>query len=237
MLQITTMKPLFVSIALSLSLCVACSDAGSDAPGGSAGNSPVGGSDNAGGSSSSAGTSAGGSNAAGSGASGAPSNGSDDFSSGVSGQKQLGSLTDQEFQGLCKKLSDHFSTGTIGQGVEEFTCRFAGLFAGATAQSDAALQAACKSAYDQCIAAPTTTEETCTKPDATCTATVAEYDACINDAAKALVALGNVLPACDKLTLTSLEMIDLGEETEQPASCKVLETKCPSAPKPPNPID
>jgi hypothetical protein len=239
MLKFMTVKPLFVSLGLSLSLCAACSDAGGG-PGGSAGGGPVdgGGSGNPGGSSSagssSAGTSAGGSSAAGSGASGAPSSGAGDYSSGVSGDKQLGSLSDSEFQGLCKKLSDHFSTGSVGKSVEEFTCRLAGLFAGATAETDAALKAACKSAYDQCLAAPHMTDETCTKPAATCTATVAEYDACVSDSAKALVALGNELPACAELTLSSLEMIDLGEETASPASCKVLETKCPSAPKPPN---
>jgi hypothetical protein len=45
-----------------------------------------------------------------------------------------------------------------------------------------------------------------------------------------MLALGDALPACDKLTLMSLEMIDLGTETEKPASCQIVETKCPDAP-------
>ncbi|MEI9942570.1 MAG: hypothetical protein WDO69_35600 [Pseudomonadota bacterium] len=191
-----TMKPMFVSIGLSLAMCVAC---GGSSDGGN----------------------------------GAPANSSGNYSSGVSGDKQLGALTDQEFQGVCKNLSDYFSSGAVGKGFEEFTCRFEGLLAGVAAQTDAELQAACKATYDQCVAAPTTTTETCTKPDASCTATVAEYDACVNDSAKALTTLANSIPSCDKLTMASLGMIAVDDSTATPASCTTLQTKCPSAPKPP----
>jgi len=198
MLHFMTPKPLFISIALSLSLCVACG--GSDSDNNTAG---------------------------------APNNSSGSYSSGIAGDKQLASLTDQEFAGLCKKLDDYFSTGTLNKSLQEFTCRFAGLFAGGAAQTDAELQAACKPAYESCIGGQTTTDHTCSKPEASCTATVAEYDACANDAAKQLAKLGTALPSCDKLTASSLQTVDLGSSTQAPASCTLLTSKCPSAPKPP----
>jgi hypothetical protein len=229
MLQFMTKKPLFVSIGLSLALCVACggtSDSGNGDPAGSAGTSSPGGSGGSPGGSGPGGGSPGGGSPG-----GAPSTGST-YSSGIAGDKQVGALTDQEFASMCQKFSDYFSTGAVGAAAEEITCRMGALFVGILAQSDAELQTTCKAVYDQCIAGPTMTEETCNKPDATCTATVAEYDACLNDAGKAFIALPNALPTCDKATLTSLENLDLGSQGESPASCKIVETKCPSAPKP-----
>src|SRR6187431_1778379 len=223
MLQFMTTKPMFVSIALSLSLCVACggSDGGGGAAGGSAGSGPVG--------SSGSGNLAG-SGSGGSGAAGAPSTSSGNYSSGVAGDKQLSSLSDQEVAGLCKKLGDYFTTGPVGKDLQDFSCRFAGLFAGFAAQSDAELRAACKTTYDACKAAPTKTESTCGKPEASCTATVAEYDACVNDSVKALAALEGALPSCDKLTLAFLNSSDPGMSSDPPASCTILDSKCPSAP-------
>ena len=77
------------------------------------------------------------------------------------------------------------------------------------------------------------TTETCTKPDASCTATVAEYDTCVNDTIKGLSDAENALPTCDKLTLAFLAMTGDGALTETPASCTALQAKCPSAPMPP----
>ena len=241
-MQIMTMKPRFVSIGLSLALCVACggtSDGGNGSPGGGAGSAPVG----AGGSGSPGGSSAGGSGPGGSGpggssAGGAPS-GTGDFSSGIAGNQQLGSLSDSEIQGLCKKVGDYFSSGSAAVDVQELTCRFESAFgasfSGAT--TDAALQAACKTLYDQCIAAPTTTTETCNKPDAGCTATVAEYEACVNDTATSLSTVTKALPACDELTMASLGDLGSGAATDSPASCTSVKAKCPTAPLPPGAAD
>jgi hypothetical protein len=92
---------------------------------------------------------------------------------------------------------------------------------------------ACKSVYDSCIAAPTTVTESCTKPDASCTATVSEYEACVNDTIKALGEAEKAVPACDQLTLALLAMSGDSMLTESPASCTALDAKCPSAPMPP----
>ncbi|MEI9952547.1 MAG: hypothetical protein WDO74_27100 [Pseudomonadota bacterium] len=219
------MKPMFVSIGLSLALCVACggSSDGSGSSGGSGGSGPVGGP---------GGSSPGGSGPGGSG--GTPGTSAGNFSSGIPGDKQLGSLTDQEFSALCQKLDDYFTDGPVGKSVQEFSCRFSGalLAAISSPKTDAALQASCKTIYDQCIASPTTSTVTCTKPDATCTATAAEYDVCVNDMTASVSKLENTLPSCDKLTLASQGTIGTGATPETPASCTAVRAKCPTAPMP-----
>jgi len=236
MLQVMNMKPLFVSIGLSLSLCIACGGSDGDnhgSPGGSGGStsSGSGGSGDPGGSSP-GGSSPGGSGSGGAGpsAGGAPNAPAGGYSSGIAGDRQLGSLTDDEYAGMCQKLSDYFSdSSATGKNVEEFACRVSSalgaLFFGA--DSDAALQAACKPLYDTCVASPTTTEESCTKPDATCQATVAEYDTCVNDELKALNQAVTAVPSCDKITIVSLTALFAASGSQTIASCDALEAKCP----------
>jgi len=223
-MQLMSMKPAFVSIGLAFSLCVACG--GSDGGGNGNMNAAGAGNMNAAG--------AGNTNAAGAGntnAAGAANTSTGSFSSGLPADKQLGSLTDAEKAALCQKLSDYFSQGTISKSLEEFTCRsssalFALVLSGA--QNDADLQTACKSAYEPCLSSPVMTSESCkvSETGSTCTATVAEYDACMNDYAKSLDQLITTFPTCDKLTLTSSSQIFALSE---PASCQTLQEKCPDA--------
>src|SRR6185369_6445537 len=128
MLQIINVKSAFVCLGLSLSLCVACgsSDGAKGNTAGAAGSgNPGGGS--GGGSSGGSGPSAG----------GAPTTNSGAFSSGLAGDKQLGSLTDDEAASLCKKLSEYFADGSaLSNSFEEVTCRvssvlFSSVFGGA----------------------------------------------------------------------------------------------------------
>jgi len=234
--QIMNMKPVFVSIGLSLSLCVACG--GSDAGGnGSAGSSASsGGSGNPGGNANHGGSAPGaGSGGNGSSAAGGPSTNSGSYSSGLPGDKVLGSLTDDEAAGLCKKLSDYFSDdGPVSKRIEDVSCRFSSVLTAlfTNPQTDAALQASCKSLYDSCVAGPLMTSETCNKPDAACAATVAEYDACVNDELDALNQLLGSAPSCDEVTLMSASG-SLGSGLQPTAACQKVQSKCPSAPTPP----
>jgi len=233
MLRIMNFKPVFVCLGLSISLCAACgssSDGGKGNVAGAAGSaSPgTGGSGNSGGS----GPSAGGS---GSHAGGAPATNSGSFSSGLPEDKQLGALTDAEAEALCKRIEGYFADDTtVGKNVDEFLCRFTSALTAlfAAPETDAALQSSCKSLYASCIASPTMSSGTCEKPDATCTATVAEYEACMNDQLALLNQLGSAVPSCDQITLSSSSTL-LSGVGEAPASCQTLEAKCPSAPKPP----
>lgn len=239
MLQFVNLKPTFVSLGLSLSLCIACgsdsggngNSAGSGNPG-SAGNPASAGNGNASGSGQGGGSSGG----PGSSMGGTSNPNPGGYSSGLPSDKQLGALTDAEAAALCKKLSDYFSDSTsVGKNVEDFTCRLSSaLTALFTApQTDAALQSSCKSLYATCTASPAATTETCKKPDATCTATIAEYDACINDQIAAITQIGMAFPTCDMLTLASASTALGGSEPTSPASCQSVQAKCPSAPTAP----
>jgi len=237
MLRIANLKPLVVTIGVSLSVCVGCgsnSDAGSGSPGGSGGSVTASSAGNLGGAGGPVVGNSGGGSGGTSSSGGAPSGNPGNYSSGIAGDRLLGSLTDDEFAGLCKKLSDYFSFSTpTGKNLELTSCRFTSAVAAlfTAEQTDAALRTACQSSYDKCIASGTTATETCTKPPATCAATVAEYDLCLNDQVQALNQIESAVPSCDKLTVASLTalFLSLGGMT---AACQTVEDKCPSAPEP-----
>jgi len=238
-MQIMNIKPLIGSISLALSLCVACGgDAdGNGSPGGSAGSTASrGGSENRGGSANhGGGAPGGGSGGNGSSAAGAPATNPGSYSSGLPGDKVLGSLTDDEAAGLCKKLSDYFSdSGPVSKNIEDVSCRLSSVLTAlfTNPPTDAALQASCKSLYDTCVAGPVTSSETCNKPDAACAATVAEYDACVNDELGALNQLLGSAPSCDEVTLASASG-SFGSGLQPTAACQKVQSKCPSAPTPP----
>jgi hypothetical protein len=230
-----------VPIGFSLALgVVACggSDSSNANTGGSAGTSN-GGSSSAGSSATAGGTSkAGGSNTAGSnGSAGSNSGSPGGLDTGLPADKPISELTDAELAGLCSKFDEFYTTGSVGMDLNEFSCRFGGIFAAALAgaDTDAEAQAACKSTYDACVAAPTETTEMCSKPTGVCTATVAELEACANDSAKAVQQLTSAFPACAELTVADLTDLGGGGDTapQDPASCTTFQMKCPGGPTPP----
>ncbi len=155
------------------------------------------------------------------------------FMSSVPGDKPLNTLTDDEVQQLCKEFQSDFGPGTpAASAVVELDCRLAGILASALSQpqTDAAAQASCKSTYDACIGAPTTSETaTCNKPDPSCTATVAEEEKCLQDSLAAFDSVKDLLPSCSAITTsTGLQSLALsGAATQTPASCTALQAKCP----------
>jgi hypothetical protein len=215
-----------MQLAVALSLCAAC--------GGSSDNDDKGNNGNGGTNSmSSGGSSSGSGNKAGSSSGGNGSGG--DFSTGVPGDKPIGELTDGEAEQLCADIADYVSTSTFAETQREFSCRLSGMLAAlfTGAQTDAALQMACKATYDVCKAAPDeTTSGECGKPDGSCTATVDELKACMADSVAAFEDLSEQIPSCAELTMESLAMTPTDMETAEPASCVALEMKCPDAPLP-----
>jgi hypothetical protein len=233
--------PLGLGLALGVVACGG-SDSGNANAGGSAGASS-GGSSSAGSSAMGGGTSkAGGSNTAGSNSSAGSNNAGNnsgspgDLDTGLPADKPLSDLTDAEITGLCSKFDEFFSSGSVGMNLEEFSCRFSGLFAAALggAETDAAARAACKTAYDACVAAPAETTEMCGRPTGTCTATVAELEACANDSAKAVDQLTASFPTCAELTLADLTGGGGDAEPQDPVSCTMFEMKCPGGPARPS---
>lgn len=156
------------------------------------------------------------------------------FSSSIAGNTQLDQLTPAQLQTLCGEV-DAFDTSS-GQvmDLENVLCLTAGIFSAAlvSPQTDATVQAACTSAYNQCLATPGTETFSCPTMAALagCTVTVAEYSACINDSAKVeIMSLGS-LPSCQDLTVADLQsQTTTGPATQLPASCQTIQQQCPNA--------
>ena len=93
-----------------------------------------------------------------------------------------------------------------------------------------------KVAFDACKATPEepATGE-CEKPDASCTATVTELEACLADTTAGLEDLSEQVPSCAELTLDSVGMMPTTMEPAEPASCVTLDMKCPDSPMPVDP--
>lgn len=218
-------------VCLSLVLAVACGGKDETGPGGSAGSAgSAGTSTGSGGSSGSSSTSKGGSSGTSKG--GSSSSGGGNFSTSVPGDKELGELTPAEVEQLCDDLGQFTEDLDVAAATQEFSCRVAGLVASVSApESEESLRAACQVAYDECMASPpepTTTEE-CSAPDASCTATVDEFEACMSDAKATFDELATALPSCEDLTLADLGSL-AGEQPMAPASCTTFQEKCPNGP-------
>jgi hypothetical protein len=177
----------------------------------------------------------GGASVAGCGSDDSASTSSTPFSSGIPGNKTFDTLTDADLANLCSSLGKHLGTDPS---LKEATCHFAGFGAALGASilgtaTDADLQKACTDIEAKCrSAAPSAEQSTCGKPTSTCTATVAEFEACVTDALAAATQAFATLPACSSITSSSLSMLltsGNGGMTPavEPASCKTLEQKCP----------
>lgn len=240
--------PVTLAAALGVAAC-----GGSDT-GGSSNTAGSGGSMNSGGSTANAGNGSGGKTDGGASAMGGNAqagngqagsvgvggnNNGSGFSTGLPGDKPLNMLSDMELQTLCKKIADYYSSEPVATSLQQYTCSFSALIATAFSQpmSDAEARAACKMAYDSCAMEPLEpTSESCDKPSNSCTATIAEYEACQKDMLGYLAQLKDVFPACSEITLMDLE----GGGSEDPmgpampASCQTVQQKCPDAPMGPS---
>lgn len=224
---------LALPLGMFLSLCVAC---GGDDDGG---NGNKAGSGSGGGDT----TGNGGANAGGSGGSGnkagSSSSGGNPTTGGVlSGDTSLGGLSDGDLAKLCDEIETFTTTGSYGMSLQEMSCLLTGMitaqFAGP--ETDAELQAGCKSAYDQCKAQPFEPETSeCMKPEGTCTATVAELRQCMQDSAKAMETVVADLPTCSELTLDATEDPEITDPMDPP-SCVALQAKCPGLEATTNPM-
>lgn len=161
-----------------------------------------------------------------------PAPGGGELDTGLPDDKLLSSLTDAEVDQFCGDV-DEFSVQLL-EDLDAFACAGQGLAAALESEpaNDAAAQAACKTAYDECLANPNPADgggeaAPCTKEDASCTASVGEAEACLNDIVEFLDLSASSLPACASLTLSQLEGLDNLVEPEQPESCKLMESKCP----------
>jgi hypothetical protein len=174
--------------------------------------------------------------------------GSSGFKPGVPGSKPVGMLSADEAKTLCRNTAAHLQMELTSSSGRESTCRGAGAaFASLSATdmtSDLQLQFACTAGYTLCQQAladggtlPTVGggdggADPCDGPaanDPTCTATIDQYTACINEIEGALK---TAYPQCAQLTkaklteLTSAPGGILGAGTNGPA-CTAFTAACP----------
>jgi hypothetical protein len=162
---------------------------------------------------------------------------------GVDGNKPLGTVTPGEAQSICN-ATQSFTQQAIAQEKQRLlTCRLsstviASLSAraggmGGAAVTDAQLQMTCQMAYDTCTMmpapAPGTATNTCQAFPPSCTATVAEYEACLKDVPPFVDQTLAMLPTCETFTrLSILAVVNLPNTL--PPSCKTFQSKCAGVP-------
>ncbi len=140
-------------------------------------------------------------------------------------------MTDAESDQFCQELATFFDA--VDTSLKDGACRVTGLNATQRplATTDATIQSRCQTAYDGCVAMPSSmqTRECGTKPSAACLATVSEFGACMNDQAAALDHRYGHLPACSALTVSNLQAaIDQARDASPTsASCTLAQQKCP----------
>ncbi len=157
------------------------------------------------------------------------------FSTGVDPSKPLGSLNQNEFNQICASVQS-WQSNTQDR-TRKLSCRVSAVsLARVGATTDADIKLRCQQRYDECVARiamradagaaamPTTS---CNKPPVSCTATVGEFEACVNDTNAEYDRILGMVPTCASLTLMSSAMLNSTNfRTMAPASCQALSTKC-----------
>jgi hypothetical protein len=157
------------------------------------------------------------------------------FSSSLDKSKTLEQLTPDEGIKLCNEVYAFETRSGMIADMIELTCRVnapVGVHRlGDTSQSDADLRAACKENYDVCRSAPPPAPAECPFPRPTCTATVADEDAALNDWFAWTQAARAQVPTCDEITVAYLEALGgSNPEPPLPASLTTFGEKCPATP-------
>jgi hypothetical protein len=171
--------------------------------------------------------------------------GSSGFSPGVTGSKPLGELSGSEAKTLCENTTAHFRAQLSSSSGRESDCRLVGATvasgSAATATSDLQIQLLCTAGYTVCQQTladgglPSTGGDAGADPCAasmgaapSCTATVDQYTACINESEAAL----SKYPTCSQLTMAKLAELAaapggvLGATMNGPA-CQAFVAACP----------
>jgi hypothetical protein len=147
----------------------------------------------------------------------------------ISGSKPLGTLTTAESTQLCDDAKAYFMSSIS----KANSCKFSALSnaASTSAPSDAVLRTNCTSMETSCNASAAMgpgVATSCFAPPPTCTATVAEYSACIKDGAALLTQSASTLPSCSAVKLADISPIFMAVEAlYQVPGCMPLTTACP----------
>jgi hypothetical protein len=156
-------------------------------------------------------------------------------SSGVPGSKLLSELSDSEALTLCRKGADFLLSSDLLTHAGRFSCKREAFQDAVSmpASSEAELRQICVTGYEECLAAgipqqdPPDEGEDCQLADTTCTATVAEYEDCLDATPAWFKERAEAKPGCSTLTFAS----DAAEFTRAPvppppAACQRVIARC-----------
>ncbi len=154
----------------------------------------------------------------------------------IGSTKALNALTPAEANQLCNDIYSYFGTA-IPQAT---ACKWKGLSyaASSSAPTQAVLQQNCTMQQNGCLQsdAATFSNPGCGDIPTNCTATVAQYSACIADEVTAFSQTVSGLPMCTALTSAGTSAIfDAQSGGTPPASCASLSDACPAL-YPPSPL-
>ena len=154
----------------------------------------------------------------------------------ISGTTALNALTPTQVTQLCDDTYAYFGSAI----PKATTCRWRGLAYGASssAPTDAQLQTSCTNKETSCNASadPWADNLGCNDIPSTCTATVAQYSACISDEVSAFIQLVGGFPMCSALMRSNSSDILNAIAAPPPASCASLMNTCPEL-SPPGPLN
>lgn len=165
------------------------------------------------------------------------------LATGVEPSRPLGMVTPAEATQICM-ASETWARARLADAKQrELTCKLTAVLAsagggllpgtggaaGGAQATDAQLQMTCKTALDQCLAAPAPAPmagaNMCQAFPPSCTATVAEYEACLNDVPTFVDKTAPMLPSCETVNRFSALAL-LGLVNSLPMSCKTFQMKC-----------
>jgi hypothetical protein len=156
------------------------------------------------------------------------------YSSGIDGTRPLVDLTADETGHLCMS-SQSWATEAIPVAKRAaFVCKsgavVAVLLAGALSGASG-FQQKCQRTYLGCLDASSMapTAIMCPRAGPTCTATVADYETCLNDFPASFDEAIAAIPSCDKLTPISIVGSSLVAASILPPSCTDYQMKCPGS--------
>lgn len=160
-------------------------------------------------------------------------NGGDSFTS-LSSTTQLGALTEAQATQLCDETYAYFRDAIS----TEISCKWKGLsFAtSSSAPTEEQLRTNCTEKETQCLADPDAAlaiNPGCSPLPSNCTASVADYSACIEDQVEAFEQAVAAIANCDVLTSVGTDAVWAALGADPPASCSF--STCAGL-YPPNPL-
>jgi hypothetical protein len=155
------------------------------------------------------------------------------YASGIDGQRPLAGLSASESGRLCTTAQTWARDAIPLFKRAMLVCKSGSLAAvviKGSMQGPGRLQEVCQQTYDECLRHSDMAPAAISCPTAGpgCTATVADYEACLNDFPASFDRSIAAIPSCDMLTLDALFGITTAASI-LPPSCLAFKMKCPGA--------